>query len=145
MVKSTNKKKISEKRLKQIRSALKSGGSLDIPSELKERGFHYRWVSSENPGRIQNIKKLGYVPVMDKDSKEYSIYGGATKNGKEYRLHLMKIEAELKQEIDLVKAQDRRAERTANMNSAFDGLNKNEIFTKQGEGDISSLSDIKKL
>jgi hypothetical protein len=138
-----NKKiRVNQERINQIRQALGSGGRLEIPEELKKEGYYYYWASDEKPYRLSQLEKLGYSPVKHKNGKALKIYGGTTERGMEYHLCAMEIHKDKKEEIDFVKRADKAAARDNKMASAFSNLNPNETYTKEGMGDLSTLSNI---
>ena len=60
------------------RTSLKRAGALsDLPKKV---GFIRRWVSSNIPGRIQDLIDLGYRPATDENGTEIApIRGGTNK------------------------------------------------------------------
>jgi hypothetical protein len=134
--------KISKERYDEIKRAIGSGLSLQIPEELKEEGYHYRFFYDDNPNRLNQAKAMGYVPVKDKRGKAYTIYGGVGSRGKECMLHAMMISDEDKKELDDVRKSEKKAQQIA---SSFQGLKSEEVYTKKGVGDINTLNDIKQL
>jgi hypothetical protein len=134
--------KISKERIAQIRKAVGSGSKLEIPQELKEKGFHYFWASDQKPYRLKQLEELGYEPVKQKNGRSLRVYGGVSERGKEYHLCAMKISEEKKREIEFVKKMGKAAERDKKMAAAFSDLNLNEVYTKEGMGNLDTLSNI---
>lgn len=142
-----NKKQIkaNSKRYNEIKKALRSGGMLEIPKGLLKEGYYPYLASDAKPGRIRQLEELGYEKIMNKDGITPYTTSGGVSNGATCTLHGMQISLEMKEQIDFVKETERGVTRESNLASAFNGLNQDELYQKQGMGDISSLSNIKKL
>jgi hypothetical protein len=81
------------------RTSLKRFGSVsDLP---KKPGFVRRWVSSNIPGRIQDLVDLGYKPATDENGVEIApIRGGTNKQGETFMRYAMEISEEMNKKIE---------------------------------------------
>lgn len=81
------------------RSTLKRAGALsDLP---KKPGFIRRWVSSNIPGRIQDLIDLGYKPATDENGNDIApIRGGTNKQGETFMRYAMEISEEMNAKIE---------------------------------------------
>lgn len=81
------------------RTSLKRAGALsDLP---KKPGFIRRWVSSNIPGRIQDLIDLGYKPATDENGIQIApIRGGTNKQGETFMRYAMEISEEMSAKIE---------------------------------------------
>jgi hypothetical protein len=130
--------KAKQRRIQEIRRVLRRDGTLMIPEDLREAGYDYYFASTEKQNRINQLEQVGYSKVLNKKGKQYSIYGGTTKDGKEYKLILLKIKLEDKALINEAKRSDVLS--TTKNKVLPSGINPNELYTKKGMGDLDSIT-----
>lgn len=99
------------------RTTLKRVGALsDLP---KKPGFVRRWVSSNIPGRIQDLIDLGYKPATDENGNDIApIRGGTNKQGETFMRYAMEISEEMHSKIERdnkIKAQNKQQESVEKM------------------------------
>ncbi len=100
-----SKPKFNQERYRQVISALGLTSKLVIPKGLDEDYF-YRWVATEDPTRVENLKSIGYEIVTKKDGGEYRNFAGVNdekRSSGRFDFVLMRITHAEKAEIDKFK------------------------------------------
>jgi hypothetical protein len=99
------------------RTSLKRAGALsDLPQKA---GFLRRWVSSNIPGRIQDLIDLGYRPATDENGIEIApIRGGTNKQGETFMRYAMEISEEMNAKIE----RDKKIKSEANRQEHLDKM-----------------------
>jgi hypothetical protein len=80
--------------IREVKELNQSGLKLQMPSHLKEPGYHYVWAIDRGSMGYQSYVDMGYTFVEGSPS----VYGGTKVNNEPYYHVLMKIPLELHQE-----------------------------------------------
>lgn len=85
--------------IRSPRTSLKRNGAV---SDLPERpGFRRRWVSSNLPGRMQDLIDLGYTQAKDGNGNDIApIRGGTNKQGETFMRYALEIPEEIHAQIE---------------------------------------------
>jgi len=67
--------------VKRGTASWKPGNTFDIPEEMKESGFRYKFANPNKPGRIQKLRAEGWE--IDYELKKKGFYNGGVDDGKQ--------------------------------------------------------------
>lgn len=117
------------------RSSLKRTGAFsDLPHKP---GFRRRWVSSNIPGRIQDLIDLGYKPATDENGIEIAPKrGGVSKMGETFQMFAMEISEEMHAQIERdkkIKVESKKQDSLEKMSNADLGFGSSTYVSKDSQ------------